>query len=60
MLTLHRIIATIVVTLPISIWRASLAEARGKLAREHYNLVVLDIGLPDGSGWDLAAFAEDA
>ncbi|MFI3156539.1 MAG: PAS domain S-box protein [Methylococcaceae bacterium] len=31
----------------------SLAEARTKLALERYNLVVLDIGLPDGSGWEL-------
>ncbi|TAK63289.1 PAS domain S-box protein [Methylobacter sp.] len=33
----------------------NLAEARSKLARERYNLVVLDIGLPDGSGWELLA-----
>lgn len=31
----------------------SLAEARAKLALERYSLVVLDIGLPDGSGWEL-------
>lgn len=31
----------------------SLAEARSKLTQEHYNLVILDIGLPDGSGWEL-------
>ncbi len=33
----------------------NLAEARAKLALERYNLVVLDIGLPDGSGWELLA-----
>ncbi len=31
----------------------NLSEARAKLALEHYSLVVLDIGLPDGSGWEL-------
>ncbi|WP_413438227.1 PAS domain S-box protein [Sulfuriferula sp. GW1] len=31
----------------------TLAEARTKLAQEHYSLVILDIGLPDGSGWEL-------
>jgi PAS domain S-box-containing protein len=31
----------------------NLAEARAKLALERYGLVVLDIGLPDGSGWEL-------
>ncbi|WP_124948973.1 response regulator [Sulfuriferula thiophila] len=31
----------------------SLSEARAKLAQEHYSLVILDIGLPDGSGWEL-------
>ncbi|MFI3185678.1 MAG: PAS domain S-box protein [Methylococcaceae bacterium] len=33
----------------------NLAEARSKLALENYSLVVLDIGLPDGSGWELLA-----
>jgi DNA-binding response OmpR family regulator len=32
---------------------ASLVEARVKLGREKYDLVLLDLGLPDGSGWDL-------
>lgn len=31
----------------------NLAEARAKLAFERYHLVLLDIGLPDGSGWEL-------
>lgn len=30
-----------------------LARARDCLLRSRYDLVVLDIGLPDGSGWDL-------
>ena len=33
----------------------NLAEARAKLALERYSLVILDIGLPDGSGWELLA-----
>lgn len=31
----------------------TLDEARIKLKQAQYDLVVLDIGLPDGSGWDL-------
>lgn len=32
---------------------ASLAEARALVNRQHFDLVVSDIGLPDGSGYDL-------
>lgn len=31
----------------------SLYAARAKLAQGHFDVVVLDLGLPDGSGWDL-------
>ena len=31
----------------------SLAEARKKLAEQRYDLVIIDVGLPDGSGLDL-------
>ena len=32
---------------------ATLAEARGLVAREKFDLSILDVGLPDGSGLDL-------
>ena len=31
----------------------TLAEARAKLRSNRYDLVLLDIGLPDGNGWQL-------
>ena len=37
-------------------------EARSRLDREagaYYEVLVTDIGLPDGSGWDLVAFARE-
>jgi CheY-like chemotaxis protein len=39
----------------------TVADARARLADVHYPLDVLvtDIGLPDGSGWDLVAFARE-
>jgi PAS domain S-box-containing protein len=32
---------------------ATLTEARAKVASQRFDLVLLDIALPDGSGWDL-------
>jgi PAS domain S-box-containing protein len=34
-------------------YAGTLQEARDKLAVQRYQLIVLDIGLPDGSGWEL-------
>jgi PAS domain S-box-containing protein len=31
----------------------SLADARERIRRERFDLLILDIGLPDGSGWEL-------
>lgn len=31
----------------------TLQDARVRLAQERFNVVILDLGLPDGSGWDL-------
>lgn len=32
---------------------ATLAQARAALAKQSFEVILLDIGLPDGSGWDL-------
>lgn len=52
---LHHIVATIGRDLADFDIANNLVEARARLAMERYNLVVLDIGLPDGSGWELLA-----
>ncbi len=50
---LHHIVATIGREFADFDVAHNLVEARAKLALERYSLVVLDIGLPDGSGWEL-------
>lgn len=50
---LHHIVAAIGHDLADFDIAHNLVEARAKLALERYSLVVLDIGLPDGSGWEL-------
>jgi len=37
---------------------ASVAEAAQRLARAHYDLVILDLALPDRSGWELLPLIE--
>ncbi len=53
---LHQIVATIGHDLADFDIAHNLTEARTKLSREHYNLVILDISLPDGSGWELLPY----
>ncbi len=50
---LHQIVATIGRDVADFDVANNLAEARANLALERYSLVVLDIGLPDGWGWEL-------
>lgn len=50
---LHHIVATLgrdIATFDIA---PTLAQARKQLAQERYDLVILDIGLPDGGGFEL-------
>jgi DNA-binding response OmpR family regulator len=35
-------------------WATSKAEALSSLAEKAFDLILLDVGLPDGSGFDLA------
>ncbi len=35
-------------------WAKSIREAKLKIAAQKFNLIILDLGLPDGSGFDLA------
>lgn len=35
-------------------WAKSLREARGEFAQQKFDLAILDVGLPDGSGFDVA------
>lgn len=50
---LAQILATIGEDLAIFDLAPSLAKAREKLAQQSYTLIILDIALPDGSGWEL-------
>lgn len=52
---LHNIVATIGSEVADFDFAGSLAEARAKLKLEKYSLIILDIGLPDGSGLELLA-----
>ncbi len=50
---LHQVIRAML-SQPVEVRHAStLAEARKMIAEDQFDVVLLDIGLPDGSGWDL-------
>ena len=42
------------------VWAASVAAANKALAIQDFDLALLDVGLPDGSGFDVAASIRDA
>lgn len=50
---LHQVISTTVGERFDFELATSLHEARARLAEKNFDLVLLDLGLPDGSGWDL-------
>lgn len=50
---LRTVIATLGADLAEFSAASTLAQARVLLAQQTYDVVLLDIGLPDGSGWDL-------
>ncbi|MHB8667395.1 MAG: PAS domain S-box protein [Burkholderiales bacterium] len=49
----RRVVATIAREVADFEAAGSVAEARARLARDKFDLVLLDLGLPDGSGWEL-------
>jgi PAS domain S-box-containing protein len=38
---------------------STLAEARTRIALQRFDVVILDLGLPDGSGWDLLSVVRE-
>jgi PAS domain S-box-containing protein len=50
---IRQIVATMLGAVADLTAAATLAEARSRLAVEHFDLVILDLGLPDGTGLDL-------
>ena len=50
---LTRIIATLGQNVANFDLAATLADARVKLNKNRYDVVLIDIGMPDGSGWEL-------
>jgi PAS domain S-box-containing protein len=52
-LDLHRVVAAIVGTDAVVEHALDLATARERLARQRFDLVILDLALPDGSGLEL-------
>ena len=41
-------------------WASSAAEARAEIQGRRFDLALMDVGLPDGSGFDVAAFLRKA
>ena len=50
---LRRVVATIARDIADFEPAESVRDATAKLARERFDMVLLDLGLPDGSGWEL-------
>jgi len=50
---LHQVIRTMSGERFDFIYASTLREARSHLSKEHFDLIILDISLPDGSGWQL-------
>jgi PAS domain S-box-containing protein len=49
----HKVVANLLGNSCEIIWAASLEESKEMLMRQNFDLVLLDVGLPDGSGLDL-------
>ena len=50
---LRRVVSTIARDIADFEPAESVRDATAKLSREHFDMVLLDLGLPDGSGWEL-------
>jgi len=57
-LDIQRVTAAIASDFATFEFAATLAEARARLRQRHFDLVLLDLALGDGSGWDLLADLE--
>jgi DNA-binding response OmpR family regulator len=49
----HQVIATVLADVADIVRAGTLHEARRRLAQEHFDLLLLDVGLPDGCGLEL-------
>jgi CheY-like chemotaxis protein len=54
----RRVVAALAADLADFEYAGTVAEARARLGLALYELVILDISLPDGSGWELLGFIE--
>jgi len=55
---IQRIAAAIAQDFATFVFAGTLAEGRARLAEQRFDLVLLDLTLPEGSGWDLLADIE--